>query len=181
MPGFIGRLYTVGSSINFSSIISTFSGWAITGCAGGWAPFLQLVILYICLLNLICKVLSFSCYTTAYGFCVPAFMLENSLQKERLYSNVYVQKNLIEYHSSKKGRIAAIAACHEKKRSFYVQLVDSVNLLIGFAALFNGATSALLCNFFIPVQKDAPPFPCVYGAVVHFVLMLIVGDFFLYW
>lgn len=108
-------------------------------------------------------------------------MLENSLQKERLYSDVYVQKNLIEYNSSKKGRVALIAACHEKKRSFSEQLVDSANLLIGFAAMFNGATSALLCNYFIPIQEDVPALPCVYGAVVHFILLLIVGDFFLYW
>lgn len=116
----------------------------------------------------------------AYGYCIPAFMLENSLQKEKLYSNVYVQKNLIEYRTSKNGRIAAIAACHEK-RSFSVQLAESVNVLIGFTAMLNGVTSALLCNYFIPKPENLAFFPCLYEALAHLLLMLIVGDFFLYW
>lgn len=118
---------------------------------------------------------------SAYGFLVPAVLLEYSLYKEKLFSKVYVQKNLVEYRTSKNGRIADIAACQEK-RSFSQQLSDSAWLLLGFAAVTNGITSALLCKSFIPsvVYKSVIP-PCPYGALVRLVLMLIVGDFFLYW
>jgi hypothetical protein len=107
-------------------------------------------------------------------------MLECSLQKERLYSEVYIQKNLIEYRTSKKGRIAAIAACQEK-RSFSVQLAESANLLLGFAAVLNGAISALLCNHLIPPLEEGASLPCMCDALAHLALMFIVGDFFLYW
>jgi len=107
-------------------------------------------------------------------------MLENSLQKERLHSKVYVQKNLIEYRTSKKGRLADIAACQEK-RNFSSQLTDSASLLFGFGALLNGVISARLCHYFIPPLEDVTALPCVYDALFHLILLFIVGDFFLYW
>lgn len=116
----------------------------------------------------------------AYGFLVPSVLLESSLQKERLYSKVYVQKNLIEYRTSKRDRIEAIDEC-QKKRSFQKQLADSANILIGFTAILNGAASAILCNYLIPFSDKEviiDPLPRVLG---HLALMLIVGDFFLYW
>mmetsp|Transcript_31479 Transcript_31479/g.58619 ORF Transcript_31479/g.58619 Transcript_31479/m.58619 type:complete len:292 (-) Transcript_31479:700-1575(-) len=116
----------------------------------------------------------------AYGFLVPTVLLEYSLHKEKLYSKVYVQKNLIEYRTSKNGRIADIAAC-QNKRSFSQQLTDSASLLLGFGAIVNGTTSALLCDYFIPTVKYENPLPCLYGALAHLALMFIVGDFFLYW
>lgn len=119
-------------------------------------------------------------YFPAYGFLVPTVLLEYSLHKEKLYSKVYVQKNLIEYRTSKNGRIADIAAC-QNKRSFSQQLTDSASLLLGFGAIVNGITSALLCDYFIPTVKYENPLPCLYGALAHLALMFIVGDFFLYW
>lgn len=107
-------------------------------------------------------------------------MLETSLQKERLYSKVYVQKNLIEYRTSKKGRLADIAACQEK-RNFSSQLTDSVSLLFGFGAVINGIISAQLCHYFIPALEDVNSLPCIYEALFHLSLLFIVGDFFLYW
>ena len=121
-----------------------------------------------------------NCIFVAYGFLVPSVLLESSLQKERLYSKVYVQKNLIEYRTSKHDRIEAIDEC-QKKRSFQKQLADSANILIGFTAILNGAASAILCNYLIPFSDKEviiDPLPRVLG---HLALMLIVGDFFLYW
>ena len=123
-----------------------------------------------------------SCHlcSAAFGFALPSILLEYSLHKERLYSKVYVQKNLIEYRTSKRGRLADIATCHEK-RSYMQQLSDCVTLIAGFGALLNGISSAYLCHVFIPQEENMNVLPCVYGALVHLVLMFIVGDFFLYW
>ena len=116
----------------------------------------------------------------AYGFCITAYMLENSLHQEKKYSKVYVQKNLIEYRTSKKGRLADIDACREK-RDFSAQLADCTSIMLGFPAILNGVFSALLCNYFIDSPKDLSTFPCLHEALLHLILMLIVGDFFLYW
>jgi sterol desaturase/sphingolipid hydroxylase (fatty acid hydroxylase superfamily) len=76
------------------------------------------------------------------------------------------------------------AECQEatySKISKTQQYFDVGMTIFGPTAIINGVMNAILSSYFFPVSEQTPMLPSLSEFCVHFILLIIVGDFALYW